>query len=254
MKTIYTPDAVAKLFDLYEQSLGEAEAAFTDVVMLGSKLTSQRAREYLHNGVGRRLGLIQRCIERMFQIFPPDRESHFDREELADLNINLHAFLLNVYGILDDVAWAVVLEATQQEVKNRRAVSLYGPEVQKQLAKETVAFLATMKPWHDNYLKNFRDSLAHRIPAYVPPKQMAGDELARSSELEQQIFEAIKKHEFERVEALEEEERNLGSLMPVYTHSFGDPEPSPHVYLHNQVLVDLRTVVAIIRAVLFPPK
>jgi hypothetical protein len=74
----------------------------------------------------------------------------------------------------------------------------------------------------------------------------------RSEELEKEIFEALKKHEFERVEALKEEDRNLGSLMPVYTHSFGDSDRSPLVYLHNQILVDLRTVSAIIRAVLLP--
>jgi hypothetical protein len=252
MKSTYTTEILAKIAELFEKTLAEAGEVFTGVVMLGQQLKSPRAREYLHNGVGRRVGLVQRCVERIFQIFPPDRSVHFEREELEDLNINLHAFLLNIYGILDDLAWVVVLEATQQEVKDRRKVSLYGTEVQAHLPKETVDFLATMKNWHDNYIKNFRDSLAHRIPAYVPPKQLVGDEAKRSEELETEIFETIKKHEFERVEALKEEERNLGSLMPVYTHSFGDPDRSPLVYLHNQILVDLRTAAAIIRNVLLP--
>ena len=252
MKNAYTPEMIPKLADFFEKALAEAGEVFTGVLMLGHQLKSPRAREYLHNGIGRRVGLVQRCVERIFQIFPPERTEHFEREELEDLNINLHAFLLNIYGILDDIAWVVVLEATQQEVNNRRKVSLYGPEVQKHLPKDTVSFLATMKSWHDNYIKNFRDSLAHRIPAYVPPKQLVGDEVKRSEELEKEILEAIKKHEFDRVEALQEEERNLGSLMPVYTHSFGDLDRSPPIYLHNQILVDLRTVAAITRATLFP--
>lgn len=252
MKNAYTPEVVAKLADFFQQTLAEAGEVLTSVAILGHKLTSKRAREYLHNGVGRRVGLVQRCVERIFEIFPPDRSEHFEREELEDLNINLHAFLLNIYGILDDIAWVVVLEVTQKEVQNRRDISLYGPEVQKYLPKETIDFLATMKDWHHNYIRNFRDSLAHRIPAYVPPKQLLPDEVKRSEELEAEILGAIKRHEFERTEALMEEKRNLGSLMPIYTHSFGDPEPSPKVLLHNQILVDLKTVVAIIGAVLFP--
>lgn len=252
MKSIYTPELVAKLGDFFHQTLAEAREAFTGVLMLGNTLRSKRAREYLFNGVGRRLGLVQRCVERIFQIFPPDRTVHFAQDEREDLNINLHAFLLNVYGILDNVAWVVVLEATQKEVENRKAVGLFLPEVQKHLSKGTVDFLATMKDWHFNYMKNFRDSLAHRIPAYVPPKQLLPDEMKRSEEIEREMFEAIKNHEYERLSALKEEDRNLGSLMPVYTHSFGDPDRSPSVYLHNQVLVDLRTVAAIIRLVLLP--
>jgi hypothetical protein len=250
VKSTYTAELMAKLTDFFEEAIAEAGEAFTGVVLLGHQLKSPRAREYLHNGVGRRMGLVQRCVERMFQIFPPDRSVHFQRKELEDINIYLHAFLLNIYGILDDVAWVVVLEATQQEVRDRRKVSLYAPEVQRHLPKQTVDFLATMKSWHDNYIKNFRDSLAHRIPAYVPPKQLVGNEVQRSEELEREIFEAITKHQFDRVEALQEEERKLGSLMPVYTHSFGDSDRSAPVYLHNQILVDLRTVAAIVRAVL----
>jgi hypothetical protein len=249
MKNTYTPDALVKLEQGFEDSLTEARDMLTEVVVLGGALKSPRAREYLNHGVGRRLRLVQRCVINIYDICPLDRSELFDRDELQDLNINLHAFLLNVYGILDDLAWVVALEATQKEVQQRRDISLYGPEVQKHLPPETAAFLQTMKPWHDNYMKNFRDSLAHRIPAYVPPMRLADDEAKRSEELDKEILEAIKKHDFGRVDALKQEERKLGKLMPVYTHSFGDPDASAPVYLHSQVIVDLKTIVAIIRSV-----
>lgn len=249
MKNTYTPEALAQLARGFDESLAQAREALFDIMRLGSTLKSQRAREYLHNGVGRRLRIIQRCVVKIYEICPLDRSDLFEEDELEDLNIYLHAFLLNVYGILDDLAWVVALETTQAEVKQRRDISLFGREVQKHLPQGTVDFLQSMKKWHDNYIKNFRDSLAHRIPAYVPPMRLTDEEAMRSQEIEKEMFESIKKHDFDRVEALKEEERKLGKLMPVYTHSFGDPDASDPVYLHSQVIVDLKTVVAIIRAV-----
>lgn len=249
MKNTYPPEAITQLGQGFADALDEAQATLTEVIRLGFSQKSPRAREYLHNGVGRRLELLQRCVTNIFRIIPLDRSHHFEREELADLNINLHAFLLNVYGTLDDLAWVVVLEATQSEVKRRQDVSLYGRVVQKHLPEETTRFLEKMKSWHDNYIKNFRDSLAHRIPAYVPPMGLTDEEAKRSEELEKEILQRITQHDFSAAETLEDEQSALGSLMPVFAHSFGDADASSPVYLHNQVIVDLKTVVAIIRAV-----
>jgi hypothetical protein len=249
MKSTYTPEALRQLEQGLGESLSQAREALTEVLVLGGAVKSRRACEYLSQGVGRRLELLQRCVINIYDICPLDRSELFEHDELEDLNINLHAFLLNVYGILDDLAWVVVLEATQSEVKNRRDISLYSRQVQEHLPPETTTFLRTMKNWHDNYIKNFRDSLAHRIPAYVPPMRVTDEEATRSEELDREILEGIKKHEFDRVDALKKEQGKLGKLMPVYTHSFGDPDASAPVYLHSQVIVDLKTVVAIIRSV-----
>jgi hypothetical protein len=249
MKNTYTPEALVELQRAFEVSLAEAREMLTEVIVLGGALKSPRAREYLNHGVGRRLGLVQRCVIRIYEICPLDRSELFDRDELEDLNINLHAFLLNVYGILDDLAWVVALEATQTEVQRRRDISLYGSEVQKHLPPETTSFLQAMKNWHDNYMKNFRDSLAHRIPAYVPPMRLTDEEAKHSEELDKEILESIIRHDSGRLDALKEEQRKLGKLMPVYTHSFGDPDASAPVYLHSQVIVDLKTIVAVIRSV-----
>lgn len=249
MQNTYSPEALVTLEEGFEDSLDEARKMLTEVVVLGGKLKSPRAREYLNHGVARRLGLVQRCVINIYDICPLDRSELFEPDELEDLNINLHAFLLNVYGILDDLAWVVALEATQTEVQRRRDISLYGSKVQKHLPPETTAFLRTMKNWHDNYIKNFRDSLAHRIPAYVPPMQLTDEEAKRSEALEKEIIEGIKKHDFGRADSLKQEQGKLGKLMPVYTHSFCDPDASAPVYLHSQVVIDLKTIVAVIRSV-----
>ena len=103
MKNTYTPESASQLARGFDESLAQAREALFDIMRLGSTLKSQRAREYLHNGVGRRLRIIQRCVVKIYEICPLDR-SDLSKDELEDLNIYLHAFLLNVYGILDDLA------------------------------------------------------------------------------------------------------------------------------------------------------
>ena len=64
------------------------------------------------------------------------------------------------------------------------------------------------------------------------------------------MFETSKSTNFDRVEALKEEERKLGKLMRRLTHWFGDPTiPIPSTYTAKSILVHPKTIVAIIRAV-----
>jgi hypothetical protein len=51
------------------------------------KLKSGKAREYLSHGIGRRLGVISRCLDNVFRIFPPERTKLLTREELADYTL-----------------------------------------------------------------------------------------------------------------------------------------------------------------------
>ena len=63
-----------------------------------------RAKEYAQHGISRRLKTLVRCIENIFDILPPDRVELPTREELSDVNINLQAFMINVFGCV--VRWS----------------------------------------------------------------------------------------------------------------------------------------------------
>jgi hypothetical protein len=67
-------------------------------------LTVERAQEYVGHGVCRRLKTIRRCIENIFEIFPIARKELLSEEERSDLVINLQAFIINIYGLQDNLA------------------------------------------------------------------------------------------------------------------------------------------------------
>src|SRR5690349_15089100 len=72
---------------------------------LASSLKVEKAREYLLHGVGRRVKTIERCLVNVFTTFPPERTEILPREAVSDVIINLQAFVTNVYGVFDNVAW-----------------------------------------------------------------------------------------------------------------------------------------------------
>jgi len=71
---------------------------------------TERGREYGTHGFSRRLKIIARCVEKTFQILPPDMEGLPSRDDLSDAVINIQAFILNAFGSIDNLAWVWVFE------------------------------------------------------------------------------------------------------------------------------------------------
>jgi hypothetical protein len=83
-------------------------------------------------------------------------------DKRADVEINLHAFLINIHGVPDNLAWAYLLERGIPLKPNR--VGLFNTEhTQPHLPQEVREYLNSSKiiGRHRNYAKNFRDALAH---------------------------------------------------------------------------------------------
>lgn len=86
-------------------------AARVNVAFLAQQLTDQRARTFANESLGRRLRVIDRCAANIFRIYPPGRAEFLSGDELEDVGIQLHAFAINAYAALDNVAWVCILEA-----------------------------------------------------------------------------------------------------------------------------------------------
>ena len=80
------------------------------LLKLSGNLRQEKAKEYLFHGAVRRLRVIYRCINNIFTIFPLERATLLNRDELDDVMINLHAFFVNIFGILDNLAWVFIHE------------------------------------------------------------------------------------------------------------------------------------------------
>jgi hypothetical protein len=234
---IYPKEALPVLVQQHEdvqRRLRDAYLASVEFSM--TKLSNEEAREFMGHGVARRLGVIAKAAQNIFSIFPPDRLKPLGRELLEDLNINLHAFVLHVNALQDNLAWTYVSEYGI-EVKRRQAVSLFGEDLKSRLPRPVQKFLnqESIKKWHKEYSTDFRDALAHRIPLYVPPAQLTAAEGLRSKELNEEFWRRLQSHEFEAAERAQEEQNALGTACPQFAHSLRGASP---MVLHPQVISD----------------
>lgn len=136
---------------------------------LDQRISTQEAREYLQHGVMRRLFLMWHCVSKIFTIYPPDRVKILSDEERFEVNVSLHSLFINVFGVLDNLAW--VLSYEKNYGLNKRDIGLFTNAFKSKLMPDFKDYLYSerMRNWHFVHLKEYRDSLAHRIPLYVPP-------------------------------------------------------------------------------------
>lgn len=117
------------------------------------------------------------------------------------------------------------------------------------MPEELRRYLATVRPWFDNYGKLYRDSTAHRIPPYLPPRVLTPDEAARWRELHDESMQALMDLRGEnsrssvderlaRQERLEREKDALGRNSIMIGLSLTGEDATRPVYLHPQLLCD----------------
>ncbi len=204
-----------------------------------------RLREHLLHGAGRRLGVLLRAIENVFALFPPSTTKPLSSDALADVQINLHAFVLNSFGIYDNWAWAYVLRHDLEAViGDPRRIGLFQDATRRKLPQPLQKYLAAPATieWRQRYAKSFRDALAHRIPPYVPPAQFTSEEGERYRALEHEEVTCIKGQQWERLEAIQAEKDAIGTPCFVFLHAYTESAAARPMLLHPQMLSDAMTV------------
>lgn len=242
--TPYSNAGVEALLREQPEVLDQLQRATEQAVQQSAFAANERAREYLRSGVGRRLRVLHRTLSHMFELFPVETVQPLDRDDLDDAQINLHAFIMNLYGLFDNLAWAFVLHHDLlSAVGDRRNVGFFLSATKRFFPPALRAFAddAKMKTWHGEYLKNFRDALAHRIAPYIPPATYSDEDESEYLALEQQWLESIKMRDWDRAEDISRRQANLGSPCFVFAHSFDTAEGKRIVYLHPQMMADAKT-------------
>lgn len=228
-------DVVTELQDLQLQ-----------IVAQGQPLeATSRVREHLLHGAARRVGVIRRSIENVFALFPPTTPYPLSRDDLADVQINLHAFVMNLYGIYDNWAWAYVLRHKLESViGGRRRIGLFIDATRNCLPSPLKTYLtsSTTTEWHEKYAKSYRDALAHRIPPYIPPAEFTPEEGKRYNELENEKVQCIRNRQWERLDQVWAEQAALGRPSFTFLHAYTEDEPPQPIILHLQMLCDGKAV------------
>jgi len=208
-------------------------------------LTNPRAREFAVHGYPRRLSVMIQCIQNVFALVPPGSDDVPAREIRTDALICIQAFVVNVFGALDNLAWIWVQEKgiTREDGTALRDEWIgIGPKntaVRSTFSKELQSHLKDLNEWFA-YLANFRHSLAHRIPLYIPPHVVEKKNHAAYGKLEMRKAEAARKGDAEAYERISIEQSRLTTFKPWIQHSYG--EGSKLVVFHPRMLKDFAIV------------
>jgi hypothetical protein len=203
---------------------------------------NEHAREFAQHGFMRRVGTLRRCIENVFRLVPPGAVKVPSRPKLHDIQINIQAFIANVYGATDNLAWIWVHERGLASEIPRKHVGFRAnnTRVRASLPREFQDYLKTLDPWM-KYVIEYRDALAHRIPLYVPPGCVPKREVAAYNDLAGRMTEAlyVKQNGLE-YERLATEQEQLLVFQPMITHSIH--ETTGHYVFHVQLIADFLTI------------
>jgi hypothetical protein len=211
------------------------------LAVMGHKFKNEQAREYAHQGFCRRVGTLRRCIQNVFEIIPPDTTQVPSATKLYDAAINLQSFVANVYGCTDNLAWVWVYERGLAKSIDRRQVGLRKsqPKVRSSFHPEFQKYLEGMDPWFE-YVTEYRDSLGHRIPLYIPPGGVRPSDRAAYEELNFRMTTVLGGLNVGAYERLQKQQSKLMVFQPLMMHSFNEAT-SPCTF-HVQILADFATV------------
>jgi hypothetical protein len=205
-------------------------------------LQNEHAREFALHGYMRRVGTLRRCIDNVFKLVPPGTIKIPSKTKLHDIQINVQAFIANVYGATDNLAWVWVHERglADKIPRNHIGFRVSNKEVRSSLPSAFHDYLKTLDPWM-KYIVEYRDALAHRIPLYIPPGGVPTKNVDAYNDLESRIRDALHVRgdgfEYQRLSA---EQSLLLVFQPVITHSIR--ETTAHFAFHAQMIADFATV------------
>lgn len=246
MRPTYSAEAVKQL----HEDLESAHPKYAKLLMAydartyGNSLAEVMARQ----GYCRRLRILVHCVQTAFAKIPPVSDAIPSDEHRSACTICLQAFVLNVFGCMDNLAQVWVKERGIKRPNGKEIPPLLMglgakcDDVRRSLSKEFQDYLASslMKGWFA-YLEDYRHALAHRIPLYIPPHSVRQSDAAAYNELENKMREARLRFDMDEHDRLEAEQLKLCSFHPVATHAWD--ETTRPILFHSQMLADYETVV-----------
>ncbi|MCW5743585.1 MAG: hypothetical protein KIT67_25810 [Alphaproteobacteria bacterium] len=210
----------------------------------GNPLAEVMARQ----GYCRRLRILVHCVQTAFATIPPASNVIPSDEPRSVCTICLQAFVLNVFGCMDNLAQIWVKERGIKRSNGKEIPPLLMglgakcEDVRESLSRDFQDYLdsSLMKGWFA-YLEDYRHALAHRIPLYIPPHAVGQSNAAAYNELENRMREARHRLDMDEHDRLEAEQLQLCSFLPVATHAWD--ETTRPILFHSQMLADYETVV-----------
>lgn len=243
----YSIPQVRSLLEEQEQLFIGFQRVMTLCIIAGRNSPIERVKDHLVHGAGRRIKILNRTVENIFSLLPPGASEPIPQNDLDDLQINMHAFVMNLYGVFDNWAWTIVCDRDLCPEKLKvKEIGMFSKKTQAYLPSKIRSYIADpeKKKWSEEYLKGFRHSLAHRIPLYIPPAIVSESQAERLNEIEAEQEAAMRQHRTVDYLLLQKEKEKVGLPGMFFVQSFiDDDEASGPVMLHPQVLCDSKLVI-----------
>jgi hypothetical protein len=223
---MYSPEQLQQILDEKDVIIPKTALVFGQYQTLSSRLPL-KAQEHCQHGVCRRLLIIYECLVYFFSEIPPNTTKERTREENSRANIHLHAFLINVSGIIDNMAWLwayyLGLEDRVDLEKKKTMIGLFNKDFSEHLPDRLATLVDQYLEWY-TFMINHRHPTAHRIPPYVIP--------------------------YTNID--EKDPPDSRDYTPRYIHSF-DSRYGP-IPLHAQALADTNTILSLLDTMLIELK
>lgn len=242
MTQFYSAEHLAQLADGFVNLSGRCMAI--QERCLTRRFSNDRAKEFAQQGFARRLSTLARCMKNAFSALPPDLEGVPSDDDTHNAAIQLQAFVINVFGCLDNLAWVWVLERDLKRPNGSEIppewVGLRPPNtfVRESFSPAFQAYLDSLAPWFA-YQEGYRHALAHQIPLYIPPYAVAPENMSRYHELEDGITRAVMRGDHVGAESRRQECDKLKFFRPFIMHSWTNATP---LAFHPQMIADFRTI------------
>lgn len=206
---------------------------------------STKAREYALHGFARRLDGLAYCIKAVFEAVPPLLDGLPQRQSLVAAAALIQSFVINVSGCCDNLGWVWVFEQNvtleNGSALPQRKIGLTSEfrEIWSSFPPDFRSYLTSRREWL-KHNKSFRDSLAHRIPLYIPPYTIDPRDEGRYVDLEKRGYAAVLSGNISEADLIAEEQLKLKRFSPFIVHSAS--EESPTALFHAQMLADFHTI------------
>jgi hypothetical protein len=238
---IYSAEAIATL----NQGLAQIpeKAGALSAALRSRSYRNELAAEAAIHGACRRLDTIASALAMVFEALPPALDEIPGASDRDRANIALHAFLINEFGFIDNLAamW-VEHKPVRKNDGNPLPPMRIGfdakcVEIKASVSQDFRDYLAAREEWFA-VMGNFRHGLAHRIPPYIP--RYSTTDRTRDDAIDLEILQAAIAHDFDRVATLQSEQEALRFFQPLVTHSFW--ANASVLGVHQQMLNDFATV------------
>lgn len=184
----YSNDAINCIkneFDLFQRD----KSQYATIVRLISIIAPKNTYEtplycFAYHGLIRRIGILNRCIENIFHVRDFSSDIIPSETELSDITINLQCFIINIYGVLENLAWVYAICTNFQGNKHEKSFFSKKQNLLNSLPDNIKASFVGDGKWFE-HIKNIRDLLAHQEPFYIPPYSVIMEKKEKWEILEQ---------------------------------------------------------------------